>query len=357
MAKGAAAAAAVVRRSAGDTAAEAAHRHEHRERLPVLIVGGGIAGCSLAYALAKRGIEALLLDQGALGSQGASAVAAALLNPYRGRSGKPGPFDLEGLEAVRRISDDLQREGLEAGVHRTGVLRIAADGRQVRSWSKLPGMRRVTRVPSPYRAPHGAFLVEEGGWVEPARLVAALVASAREKGARFIENVRVLRVESVGGEWQAHSAGGARFSAGALVLCLGAGRVAGVQLPHVEFIAGDQVTLVSETDLPYPIAGSVYLTAQRGRVFVGGNHRSPGTDDPQAPQLLRSAAARMVPALAESAVERVWTGVRAKRSDNVPVMEELRPGLWYLGAFGGRGFLTAPLLAERLAERLKGGGA
>src|SRR5438105_15179826 len=48
----------------------------------VLIVGGGIIGCSIAYFLRKRGIEVIVLEKGHIGAQ-ASSAAAGLLAPIR----------------------------------------------------------------------------------------------------------------------------------------------------------------------------------------------------------------------------------------------------------------------------------
>jgi glycine/D-amino acid oxidase-like deaminating enzyme len=320
--------------------------------LPVLLIGGGIAGCSLFYILARRGVPATLLERGRVGRQGASAVGAALLNPYRGRSGKPGPYDLDGLAAFWRLTAHLQAAGFDPGARRSGVLRVASSERQARTWGEVPGMLQQP-VPPPYRAPQGAFLVREGGWVEPWRLLAALVEGAAARGGELIEECGVERLEPQTDAWRVHTRWGV-FRARMVVLATGADTVAGVSLPEMERIEGDQVTLASEAPLPYPVAGPVYLASTGTRVLVGGNHRPPGTPDPQAPQLLRASAARMVPPLAGAPVTGVWTGVRAKCRDNLPLAAELEPGLWFLGAFGGRGFLTAPLLAEQLAATLAG---
>ena len=37
------------------------------EEADVVIIGGGIMGCSIAYYLAKRGIDVVLVDKGAIG--------------------------------------------------------------------------------------------------------------------------------------------------------------------------------------------------------------------------------------------------------------------------------------------------
>ncbi|HEX7022971.1 MAG TPA: FAD-dependent oxidoreductase, partial [Trueperaceae bacterium] len=64
------------------------------KRPEYLIVGAGIAGCTLAYELCKRGRRVLLLEAGLAGREGASGVPVALANPYRGRSARASPNDL-----------------------------------------------------------------------------------------------------------------------------------------------------------------------------------------------------------------------------------------------------------------------
>ena len=48
----------------------------------VVVVGGGIIGCSIAYFIRKQGVEVVLLEKGGIGDQ-ASSVAAGLLAPIR----------------------------------------------------------------------------------------------------------------------------------------------------------------------------------------------------------------------------------------------------------------------------------
>ena len=48
----------------------------------VLIIGGGIIGCSIAYFLRKHGVEVIVLEKGDIGAQ-ASSAAAGLLAPIR----------------------------------------------------------------------------------------------------------------------------------------------------------------------------------------------------------------------------------------------------------------------------------
>src|SRR5947209_19426037 len=56
----------------------------------VLIIGGGVIGCSIAYHLCKLGVEVTVVDAGAIGAE-ASSAAAGLLAPLGSLSG-PGPL-------------------------------------------------------------------------------------------------------------------------------------------------------------------------------------------------------------------------------------------------------------------------
>src|SRR5215472_7859857 len=56
----------------------------------VIIVGGGVIGCAIAYFLRQKQIDVMLFEQGEIGGQ-ASSAAAGLLAPLGPLSG-PGPF-------------------------------------------------------------------------------------------------------------------------------------------------------------------------------------------------------------------------------------------------------------------------
>ncbi len=61
---------------------------------------------------------------------------------------------------------------------------------------------------------------------------------------------------------------------------------------------------------------------------------------------------RFIPPLTETSQTSTWTGVRATGEDNVPQLCERAPGLWFVGALAGRGFLASASLARSLAETL-----
>jgi glycine/D-amino acid oxidase-like deaminating enzyme len=319
----------------------------------VAVVGGGIAGCTLAFALAERGVKVTLLEAGRVGHQGASSLPVALLNPHRGRTARASDADLAGLAAMRELAEGLRARGFEPGVHFTGVLRLASNPKQAEAWRKLTGVMWLgpRDVPPPYHGPYGGFLVTSGGWVQPSTLLASLVQAAECKGARVVQRCLVTGLEpQADGVTLITSQG--LFSARRVVLCTGAERWPSLALPPFERVAGDVVGLASGVDLPYPLAGAVYGAQWANTVWVGGNHRSADTSDPGAPAQLQRALGWFVKPLAKAERTGLWTGVRARSLDHEPVFRALQPGVYFLGALAGRGFLRAAALASQVAPAL-----
>ena len=318
-----------------------------------LIIGAGVAGCTLAYELAKKGAQVTLLEAGRLSRQGASAVPVALLNPNRGRTARATELDKSGLEAMHTLSAELAEAGLEHSIKFSGVLRIASNDKQAKKWQKLSeaSWLETQDIPPPYYAPSGGLMVDRGGWLEPERFLKALTKAAKVNGLNLIENCQVDKIEREASELVAQTSKG-KFSADTAVLCVGASQTVDAVLPELERLAGDVIGLKTQTPLPYPIAGAIYGAKKGDTVFIGGNHRPENAQDPEAATRLRDSSGWFVKDLKEAQLISQWTGVRAKREDNAPLICELEPGIWFYSALGGRGFLCSAYLSRQLAGRL-----
>src|SRR6266700_3129473 len=92
----------------------------------VLIVGGGIIGCSIAYFLRKQGVEVIVLEKGDIGAQ-ASSAAAGLLAPIRPLAERD-PFKALQLAGLARFSSFVKEleaaSGINVGYEQTGTLRL-----------------------------------------------------------------------------------------------------------------------------------------------------------------------------------------------------------------------------------------
>ena len=99
------------------------------ETSEVVIVGGGAAGCAVAYYLVRSGVKATVVEGQGVASQ-ASGYAAGGLNPLQG-AGIPGPlgsFAWESFQMHFNLWEDLQEEtGLDFQGRTVSSIRLAFD--------------------------------------------------------------------------------------------------------------------------------------------------------------------------------------------------------------------------------------
>jgi glycine cleavage system aminomethyltransferase T/glycine/D-amino acid oxidase-like deaminating enzyme len=169
------------------------------DRAQVVVIGGGVTGCSVAYHLALAGWTDVLLVEKAQLTSGSTCHAAGLVTQFN-----PSPT----MMRFRRYSVELyERLGV---FDRLGSLRIASSPESLvelrRGASRARGIGLDVHVLSPdealARMPqasrdglHGAIWVEADGCVDPHRATHALADAARELGARIALNTRVTGIE------------------------------------------------------------------------------------------------------------------------------------------------------------------
>jgi glycine cleavage system aminomethyltransferase T/glycine/D-amino acid oxidase-like deaminating enzyme len=168
-------------------------------RAAIVVVGGGITGCSVAYHLAKAGLrDVLLLEKDELTS-GSTCHAAGLVTQFN-----PSPT----MMRFRRYSVELYRE---LGVFdRVGSLRIASSPESLeeleRGASRARGIGLDVEVLSPGEAVrllpaatrkslHGAIWIEGDGSVDPHIATHTLANAARELGVRIETGRRVTGIK------------------------------------------------------------------------------------------------------------------------------------------------------------------
>jgi glycine/D-amino acid oxidase-like deaminating enzyme len=329
------------------------------KRPHVAIVGAGIAGCSLAYEFSKYDCAVTLIDARTVGA-GASSVPLALLNPHRGRTARASELDKAGLKSMWELKKELESLGFDSGLHQTGVLRIASSERQAKLWKELEGAKWLgpCEIPNQYHAPFGGFLVEQGGYAEPRKLLNALVSVAKERGVRVLEHSPVEKIDTRQGTKDleifpsslvSRSFASLHSPLSLVFLCPGSSKTFTANL-DLEYHAGDVIALESNVALPYPIAGAIYGASHEGVVYMGGNHRDEEDDDEYHLQQLQKSSSWFIPALKDAKQISHWSGIRAKQENNEPLVKELEPNLYFFGALGGRGFLCAHHLAKQFAK-------
>ena len=174
-------------------------------RADVVIIGGGIVGCSIAYHLTKEGItDVVLLERKQLTS-GTTWHAAGLVGQLRATRNLT-----ELAKYTTTLFEGLEKEtGQATGFKQNGSISVAlTDGRLeelVRGASMAKNFGLDVQVISAgeihERLPHynmanvkGGVFLPKDGQVNPIDVTQALAQGARSRGAKVLENVKVTKV-------------------------------------------------------------------------------------------------------------------------------------------------------------------
>ena len=213
----------------------------------IIIVGGGIAGCSTAYHLAQLGKkDVLLLEQGTLTS-GTTWHAAGLVGQMRPNRNMT-RMSKYGIELYSRLEAET---GLATGWKQCGSVNVAKTPERMQTLRKQASMARSfgvdVEVISAQRAGElypllrtddlqGGLWIPGDGKANPADLCMSLAKGARNRGVRMIENIEVTGVLSENGRVTGVCTTQGDIKCETLVNCAGQwarqfGRLAGVNVP------------------------------------------------------------------------------------------------------------------------------
>jgi glycine oxidase len=340
----------------------------------VIVVGAGIAGCAIAYELARRGAQVQVLDGRAPG-RGATFASAGILTPaVEGHNPELLHLTSCSLAAyddfMRRVRDD---SGLDVDYARSGTVQVAFTPQQsaeleenARRYASsgvthafLDGREARDLEPTLSPSVVAALQLPTQGYVSAEQLVAALAHAAARRGAAFAKG-QVERFEGNGNGAAVFTAA-ERLEADAVVIATGSWVVPpmGVDRPSpVKPIRGQLL----HVRVDEPIASHVlwgpdcYMVPWRDRtLLIGATVEDVGFDERSTIAGVRSlltAAVDMVPALDRASFQEVRVGLRPKTEDELPAIgrsSTMRHVFYALGLYRN-GILLAPLTASLVAD-------
>jgi glycine oxidase len=354
-------------------------------RSDAVVIGGGIVGLTVAYELARRGLEVLVLDRDDVPGV-ATRAAAGMLAPTS-------EADLTDRAMVGLELDSLARfpgfiaalEGLtgrSCGYRTEGTLWVALNRDQEGDLDRLFAMQRAKDLPARRlssgevlaRESHlsgrlvSGLLAEGDHQVDPRALAAVLAAALDRLGSRVAVGWRATRVEHAGGRTVAVTGVGGEtaFRVDCEVVVLAGGVWSeGVDAPVAPLglrpVKGQLVRLFGPELVRHVVRSpDVYLVPrQGGELLVGATMEEQGLDaHPTAGavlDLLREAW-RILPGVYDLAVSEISVGFRPAVRDGRPVIGAAQTrGLYVATGHFRNGVLLAPATGHHLAEWIVGG--
>ena len=259
-------------------------------RADVVIIGGGIVGCSIAYHLTKIGITNVVVLERKQLTSGTTWHAAGLVGQLRASRNLT-----ELAKYTTGLFEGLEKEtGQATGFKQNGSISLAlSEGRMEEllrgaSMAKNFGLEVQALSPGDIKAriPHynldgvkGGVFLPKDGQVNPIDVTQALASGARSRGAKIYENTKVTRVLTAAGKATGVETADGSIMADKVVLATGMwsrhlGKSIGVNIP---LHACEHFYIVSEpiADLPrnMPVVRvpdeCAYYKEDAGKLMVG----------------------------------------------------------------------------------------
>ena len=358
------------------------------DRARVVIIGGGVGGTSVAYHLALRGWQDVLLLERAQLTSGSTFHSAGLVGQLRSTM----PLTRLMMDSVALYGRLKDETGIDVGWRPVGSLRLASTRERMEELERQAGwgtsfglpIELVSAGEARRRFPLmtsdgvvGAAFLPSDGYLDPSGLAFALAEGARRRGARIHEGVRVTAVDIVHG-----GVGRVVTDQGAIEteVVVNAGGIyapevaamAGVSLPIIPMAHQYLLARIAEPipdDLPTMRDPDllVYFRRDANGMVMGGYERNPAPwglsgiapdfnnrllpeDWPRFEPLSQNAISR-VPALERAEVVKLINGPEAFTPDNEFILGESAVRGFYVAAgFCAHGIAGAGGMGKAMAD-------
>ena len=346
----------------------------------VIIVGGGVIGCSIAFHLAKSGVKALVLDRGRWGAGASHAASGGL-----GVTDEPDPYDRlerQSLIYFHDLAEELiELCGVDVELVKSGELDLALSEADVQRLqgevsrsSELGGAARwldtrEVREMEPEITPTvlGALYRPENCRINNQRVTEGFVRAAMRYGAQFRQGAEVVGLTQQGESVTGVSLRAEELSAGHVVIAAGAwsgllGRSAGIDVP-VRPVRGQNLNLQPSTSgIRTIIHGpeGVLVPRNDGSVMAGVTVEEAAFDDRVTTGGVRSImnmVTALAPALDDATLNWAVSGLRPGSPDDLPLLGRVSgmDGLILASGHYTSGILLSPITGLLIANLITGG--
>jgi gamma-glutamylputrescine oxidase len=351
----------------------------------VCVVGGGLAGVTTAYEIARAGWSVVLVEAGRIAGEASGRNTGFVLPGFAAspdsivdrvgfdRAKNLWALAQSGLDYVRTVIRSEAMPGIDAqdgwlyvsktdnGDELTRLAGLVGEfGGEIEGWP-TDQVRAVLRSNRYFHAIHCPRAIS----IHPLNYAFGLAAAAERAGARLFENTPVLSLDPAGVRKRIVTPHG-RLRANHVVLCGNlqiAGlmpRIAAALIPITTYVIttaplGPRLDetigyrgAVSDSDLAdnhYRIVGGDRLMWSGRATMWAGNPRHYAN-------ALTADIGKTYPQLGKVSVDYAWSGTLGHSIHGMPQLGELGPGVWLASGFGGHGLNTTAMAGNLIARAI-----
>ena len=350
----------------------------------VVIIGGGVVGCSIAYHFAKRGQrDVVVLEREAVGSGTTSKAAGGIRAQFPTETEVR--FSLEAIGVFERFEEEF---GVDIGYRKIGYLFLVSDEEDLRGFRERMALQRRLGVdvreisPAEARAIVPALRVDDlvaavwgpnDAMAGPAEVTNGFARRARELGAKIAEGVDVTAIAVEGGRVTRVATPDGAIATPLVINAAGPAGAAVGRLAGVTLAVQPRRRHIFYTE-PFPeIPGPVPLTTDRASGFYFRKEMeqlllSPGdvedigedfsvpVDRARIDETVEKALHR-IPIVEKARIAGGWAGLRPLTPDDHAIIGWAPgvDGFFVAVGFGGHGFQHSPATGRYVSEWLLDG--
>lgn len=349
----------------------------------VVIVGGGVIGCGIAYELARRGVGVTVVERGAIGGEASAASAGILGIPSR-PEWSAARVELHRISLARYPSlraELAERTSIDFGYVQSGGLNLAVDAATAANWATVAAWQRAEgfmveeltldearrREPALPDELHRVWLAPTVGSLSVQRLSQALAAAAASHGATILPDTPAGELIRRNGAVTGLRLFDRALSAGTVILATGAwtrffGQQIQANLPTTP-VKGQLIAFARAPRHPTHVfsghGGYVRPRGDGSTLVAATEEHDAGFDrrvTGEGIEWLLNKTRQLCPVLLEGEVVRTWTGFRPGTATADPMIGPVPgfTGLWVAAGHYRSGAVetaaTAELVAAAIAE-------
>ncbi len=348
----------------------------------LIVIGGGIHGCSAALHATLRGMSVIVLEKDTVGRH-ASGVNAGGVRRL-GRHFAEVPISQRSMEMWYGIADFLEDDcgfqiapQIKVAETEDELAQLAARRDELNKMGFTHEVlldRAELRAHIPAVADHvvGGLGCLDDGFAQPYQTTFAFQRKAESLGVRFFEHTRAGQVRKEGSDWQVDT-GTLRFAAPSLLNAAGAwaGDLAAMlgEPAPVEAIAPMMIVTGRLPHFCDAVVGATgrplsFKQMPNGTVVMGGGRlgradKSTNLSEMNFPELMLTAqtAIDIFPAMRDATIIRSWSGVEGRMPDDIPVIgpSARHEGLYHAFGFSAHGFQLGPGVGDAMGNLIATG--